>query len=821
MHKSKLLVFIFLNFILFLSIFSVANLNTIFQPTISPRQSTDQKNNSYGNQSSIPVNDKLSMTTSQIEQIIGLQWLRQQGFNGTNVIIGIVDTGINNVTYANEFGTRVLNVKSFVSTTNGYAGNDSSVTDTYGHGTEVASVAAGSTYGMAPGAKLVGGKILTSSIAGNAGYYGEETTRGVVNAILYCVQQNATIINLSIGQYSNIVNDGRQYIIDKMSKEHNVIFTISAANEGVGGIEGGSIGTPGTAFQAITVAASIDSNSMAGFSSSGIRTDYTIKPDLTAPGVSIATIGGLDSGTSFSAPIVAGGIAVLIDALARSGRSYTVGAIKAALIETANPIGNYPVWYQGAGMVNFTAAYQLLMGQSVNNKIPVIATAFPKQLPVAPLNMIFIDQTTPFNLTVVTGQYDSATISLHGIPNDTMSFNTFQYFNASERLTLSFHPTENTLPGSYKGYLLLDFSLGPQINVSIEFTVKIPLIKVLFDQSRNGFINDKATIWAQSINSELSSSPSYLPDPWRYSTSLLGQYRDFYSILASNNISVTPFFGTYTNLSYLQNFDVIMFMYPNSKVTNPFTDWYNDPTYGGYFNLTEPTLLFTPTELSILNLYVKEYSKSILILTSDQQFTNVTAFNSFLDSFNIGYHLSNGVTIDSEPLNITSNNYIFSSVSSLDYYGTTFNSTGSNSNTISLEGNKFLLLNDLSNTLPNRGRIIVGGSAYFTENYLLDSGANSNYLNDCKFVLNLFSWLNSGNIPQTVYLTTTSTTTLTSTIYYPSSSSCNYTPPSENVTSSAISKTDKSNPKNTPFDITLGLMVVPILAFINRKMKKH
>ena len=87
MHKSKLLVFIFLNFILFLSIFSVANLNTIFQPTISPRQSTDQKNNSYGNQSSIPVNDKLSMTTSQIEQILGLEWFRQQGFNGTNFII--------------------------------------------------------------------------------------------------------------------------------------------------------------------------------------------------------------------------------------------------------------------------------------------------------------------------------------------------------------------------------------------------------------------------------------------------------------------------------------------------------------------------------------------------------------------------------------------------------------------------------------------------------------------------------------------------------------------------------------------------------------
>ena len=96
-----------------------------------------------------------------------------------------------------------------------------------------------------------------------------------------------------------------------------------------------------------------------------------------------------------------------------------------------------------------------------------------------------------------------------------------------------FHPTANTLPGNYTGYLLLNFTLGPVVNVSISFTVKIPIIKVLFDETKNGFINDK------------KPQQSYLPldDAWGYSTFLLGQYREFYNGLAENNISVTPFYS--------------------------------------------------------------------------------------------------------------------------------------------------------------------------------------------------------------------------------------------------------------------------------------
>lgn len=813
MQKTNLFILIFINLILIISILSLANFSsTSFPMTAYSNNNITTSSTSKTDLASVKSNNKVtSMSTIQIQQAIGLSGLLDKGYDGSGVIIGLVDTGVYNFipnsTFEKEFGSKVIATKSFVSTANNYAGNDSTITDNFGHGTEVASLLVGNTYGMAKGANLVAAKIYSAGIAGNAGYQGEETTRGVYYGILYCAEHGATIINLSIGQYSNIVNDGRQYIIDKLSKEKNIVFTVSAGNSGLSGIDGASIGTPGTAFQAITVAASNGQYNMAGFSSSGIRSDYTMKPDVSAPGVNTATILGSESGTSESAPIVAGGIAVLIQALAKNGRSYTVGAIKAALIKTANPIPNYPNWYQGAGMVNFTAAFNLLMSEKKSpNNVPIIATAFPTKLPVIPLNTLFINQTVPFNLTVITSLYNSATISLHGIPADTMSFNKVQYFNASDRLSLLFHPTANTKPGLYKGYLLLDFTLGPVVNVSIEFTVKIPAIKVLFDETKNGFINDKKPHAAYQISTVTDPA---LQDPWGFSTFLLGQYREFYNVMALNNISITPFFtGQYTNLTYLQNFDEIIFSYPNSKITNPFTDWYNDPLFGNLFKLTEPTLLFSSAELVTLNTYVKQDSKGILFMTSDQRFTNTTAFDSLLNSFNLGYKLTPNAIYDNEPLLINTTNTIFNSVSSIDYYGTSFSSLNTNNNTVALQNNKFLLLNNLSQNMPDRGRIIVSGSAYFAENYMLNPESNANTANDCKFLLNMLSWL-KGSTPLTSEICSYSPT------YYPTS---NNVPPSPLTISS--SSTRSSAPNTIPFYLVGAFLVLPAIVIYKRKHKK-
>ena len=221
MNKIRLISFLFLAL--------AFNLSLFMNPAINALTNTSKNQNAVYNADSIKSEKSISFfnySSSQTREIVSLQWLLNQGYTGKGITIGIVDTGVDNVTYSSEFGTRLLAEKSFVTTDNNYASNDTTLIDTVGHGTIVASLAAGATHGMAPEANLVAAKIYSENITGTAGYKLEETTRGVFNGILYCVEHNASIINLSIGQYSNIINDGRQYIIDKMSKEHNIIFTI-------------------------------------------------------------------------------------------------------------------------------------------------------------------------------------------------------------------------------------------------------------------------------------------------------------------------------------------------------------------------------------------------------------------------------------------------------------------------------------------------------------------------------------------------------------------------------------------------------------------
>lgn len=102
-------------------------------------------------------------------------------------------------------------------------------------------------------------------------------------------------------------------------------------------------------------------NTLASFTSMGPRLDGRLKPDVTAPGVSIHSVaigsgngGAVFSGTSMAAPHTAG-----LAALVRQARpTWTAGQIKNAIVNTSSPGGvvNYPTRRSGAGVVNAAAA---------------------------------------------------------------------------------------------------------------------------------------------------------------------------------------------------------------------------------------------------------------------------------------------------------------------------------------------------------------------------------------------------------------------------------------------------------------------------------
>ena len=137
----------------------------------------------------------------------------------------------------------------------------------------------------------------------------------------------------------------------------------------------GLIDSPGDGVKVITVGAADSSGRMAGFSGSGPTRDDRIKPDVVAPGVDIISTvpSGLkrpvyvddyyarESGTSLSTPVAAGLAALLLQA----GDNLTCAGVKAAMTRGAQKLRNsqgeaYEEYYQGAGMLDAPASYEVL-----------------------------------------------------------------------------------------------------------------------------------------------------------------------------------------------------------------------------------------------------------------------------------------------------------------------------------------------------------------------------------------------------------------------------------------------------------------------------
>ncbi|MEU6357560.1 S8 family serine peptidase, partial [Streptomyces sp. NPDC047072] len=110
------------------------------------------------------------------------------GYDGTGVKVAVLDTGVD--TTHPDLSGKVIAEQDF--------SDSGSTADGFGHGTHVASIAAGTgaksggTYkGVAPGAKILNGKVLD-----NDGY-GYDS--GIIAGMEWAVAQGADVVNLSLG----------------------------------------------------------------------------------------------------------------------------------------------------------------------------------------------------------------------------------------------------------------------------------------------------------------------------------------------------------------------------------------------------------------------------------------------------------------------------------------------------------------------------------------------------------------------------------------------------------------------------------------------
>ncbi|GAA0490070.1 peptidase [Paractinoplanes deccanensis] len=294
------------------------------------------------------VKPVLDRSTAQI----GAPTAWAAGLDGKGVTVAVLDTGAD--ASHPDLAGKIDEARDF--------SGSADTGDHFGHGTHVAATVAGTgagsngtRKGVAPGARLLIGKVLDDS---GSGY-----ESGIIAGMEWATGQGARIVNLSLGGEATDGTDPMSAAVNELSASTGALFVVAAGNEGASY----KVGTPGAATGALTVGAVDRDDRIAGFSSRGPRVgDEGLKPEITAPGVDIVaaraagtTMGTpVDelytsaSGTSMATPHVAGAAAIV----AQQHPDWSGEQIKQALVSTARTTPDTPVFAQGAGRVDLTRA---------------------------------------------------------------------------------------------------------------------------------------------------------------------------------------------------------------------------------------------------------------------------------------------------------------------------------------------------------------------------------------------------------------------------------------------------------------------------------
>ena len=285
-----------------------------------------------------------------------------KGYTGEGVGVAVVDSGVAPLA---DFGSRLTRVQ---------LSGQPSIDDTYGHGSFVAGVLAGSSpdgryVGIAPKASVYAIDVNDAS-----GVYTSNVIAGLDWVDVNRQTANIRVVNVSLSETTaaSYLSSPLDSAVERLW-QHGVVVVVSAGNLG-----------PGTAVYApandpfvITVGATDNSDTLAtgddfpaSFSSGGKTQDGFDKPDVFAPGRHIPStlptgttlalqapltnlLGGgyaTMSGTSFAAPQVAGAAVLLV----QQHPEWTPDQIKWLLAQTSRSIGNSSQAIDIAGALSFT-----------------------------------------------------------------------------------------------------------------------------------------------------------------------------------------------------------------------------------------------------------------------------------------------------------------------------------------------------------------------------------------------------------------------------------------------------------------------------------
>ncbi len=313
----------------------------------------------------------------QVIEFVHASALIDMGLTGDSIIVGVFDGGFNTEMEAyTNIADRLIAVYDFVNDDSLLADGETYIAS---HGTKTSMVIGGDYdnfdyfyRGLAPGA----GFILCKTEDITVEQHVEEDNWAA--AAEFAEMHGVDIVSSSLGysyfdtgegDYTYADMDGETTIVTLAAQwltDRGVIVVSAAGNEGYSAWH--YITAPADGKKVISVGAVNLSGYMASFSSYGPTADGRLKPEVVAPGVTVPCVnefGSLTyaSGTSLACPVVAGGLALILEAFPEA----TLDEIYNALITSAS-IGQIqdnegePNNHYGYGAVDFSAMYSFLQG---------------------------------------------------------------------------------------------------------------------------------------------------------------------------------------------------------------------------------------------------------------------------------------------------------------------------------------------------------------------------------------------------------------------------------------------------------------------------
>ncbi len=358
--------------------------------------------NSYSVPQNIDIGLSGQTELSEIRQALEIDKIHEEGHFGYGITVAVLDSGVNQSIAHSLQSLLHYEDEDKIATAWVSANMSEDINDLSGHGTHIVSVLAGNgkytsgqgvvqtnNYGIAPDASIVNIKVLDKN------GFGEDTW--LIDGFSYAIGKNVDIISASLTSVTFAsIGDPIEELMYEAGRR-GIPVVASAGNYGP---SGNSVGAPALWDYVISVGASSDLNNLAVYSSRGLNMNFSVGVDIIAPGNSIggsdASNGGIRyvSGTSVSAPIVAGVIALLMEAFPDS----SLHVYETALFETANDI-YAPIIAQGNGIINPYEAYQYI----IDNQGSDVFSINPRR--VSPENIYFYEcvqgMTTEFKIKLI------------------------------------------------------------------------------------------------------------------------------------------------------------------------------------------------------------------------------------------------------------------------------------------------------------------------------------------------------------------------------------------------------------------------------------